>query len=123
MRNLWSAAVACGLAVGAGAQAPVEKAGGRIDLPSSKQITGVVPGAPRQLSSTPVSMAVSPDQRWVVTVNGGYGSFEGGYMQSLAVLDTRTGSVVDYPDARTLGEIGAGAVFGAGVLGGRKNSL
>ncbi len=93
-------AAGAGLAMG---QAPVERAGGVIDLPSSKQINGVVPGGPQRLNSLPVSLAVSPDGRWVVSVNGGYGSYESRYMQSLAVLDTRTGKVVDYPDARTLG--------------------
>ena len=48
-------------------------------------------------------MAVSPDARYVVTVNAGYGTFESNYMQSLAVLDTRTGTVADFPDADTLG--------------------
>ena len=85
-------------------QAPVERVGGSIDLPSSKQILGVVPGGPQSLTSLPVSMAVSPDGRYVVMVNGGYGSAEGGYMQGLAVLDTQTGKVVDYPDERTLVE-------------------
>ena len=47
-------------------------------------------------------MAVSPNQRYVVTVNAGYGTFESGYMQSLAVLDTQTGAVTDFPDDRTL---------------------
>jgi DNA-binding beta-propeller fold protein YncE len=84
-------------------QAPVEKPGGHIDLPSSKQIVGVVPGSPQQLGSTPVAMAVSRDGRYVVTVNGGYGSYESGYDQSLAVLDTTTGKVEDFPDARTFG--------------------
>ena len=88
----------------AGQQAPVERPGGRIDLPSSKQIVGVVPGGPQRLNSLPVSMAVSPDGRWVVTVNGGYGSYESGYRQSLAVMDTRSGAVVDYPNAHTLVE-------------------
>ncbi len=46
-------------------------------------------------------MAVSPDARYVVTVNAGYGTFESGYMQSLAVLDTRTGTLADFPDDRT----------------------
>jgi DNA-binding beta-propeller fold protein YncE len=92
-----------GLTAAAGAQAPVERPDGRIDLPSSKQIVGVVPGSPQQLSSTPVAMAVSPDGRYVVTVNGGYGSFEGKYEQGLAVLDVATGKVTDYPDDRTLG--------------------
>ena len=46
-------------------------------------------------------MAVSPDRRYVVTVNAGYGTFESGYMQSLAVMDTQTGKVMDFPDGRT----------------------
>ncbi|NYF51549.1 bifunctional YncE family protein/alkaline phosphatase family protein [Tunturiibacter gelidoferens] len=48
-----------------------------------------------------MSMAISPDQRFVVTVNAGYGTFESGYKQSLAVLDTQTGVVEDFPDDRT----------------------
>jgi YVTN family beta-propeller protein len=94
-----------GLTIGAGstwAQAPVERPGGRIDLPTSKQIVGVVPGEPQRLGSLPVAMAVSPDGRYVVTVNGGYGSYESGYMQSLSVLDTTTGKLVESPDSRTL---------------------
>jgi YVTN family beta-propeller protein len=82
-------------------QAPVEMPGGRIDLPTSKQIVGVVPGSPQRLGSLAVSIAVSPDGRYVVTVNGGYGSYESDYDQSLAVMDTRTGKLVDFPDART----------------------
>ncbi len=74
----------------------------RQDLPTSKQIVGVVPGAPQRLNSLPMSMGVSPDGRYVVTVNAGYGTFESGYMQSLAVMDTRTGTVADFPDDRTL---------------------
>lgn len=90
------------MARGARAQAPpVEREGGRINLPSSKQILGVVPGDPRQLSSLPVSMAVSPDGHWVVTVNAGFGSAMSNYEQTLAVLDTRTGKVAEFPDART----------------------
>jgi YVTN family beta-propeller protein len=101
-------AAGCGLVVGvvAAQQAPVEKPGGHIDLPSSKQIVGVVPGDPQRLNSLPVAMAVSPDGRYVVTVNGGYGSYESKYDQSLAVMDTQTGKVVDYPDERTLGRSG-----------------
>jgi YVTN family beta-propeller protein len=98
---VWGIASVYGTALG---QAPVERPGGVIELPSSKAIHGVVPGSPQRLNSLPVSMAVSPDGRWVVTVNGGYGSAESGYMQSVAVLDTRTGKVTDYPDARTLVE-------------------
>jgi DNA-binding beta-propeller fold protein YncE len=75
--------------------------GAVVDLPSSKQIVGVVPGSPQRVNSEPVSMAVSPDGRYVVTVNAGYGTFESKYEQSLAVMDTRTGVVTDFPDDRT----------------------
>ena len=46
------------------------------DLPTSKQLIGPIPGHPQRLNSLPMSMAVSPDGRYVVTVNAGYGTFE-----------------------------------------------
>jgi DNA-binding beta-propeller fold protein YncE len=73
-----------------------------IDLPTSKQLLGKIPGHPQRLNSQPISMAVSPDQRYVVTVNAGFGTYESQYEQSLAVLDTLTGTVADFPDSRTL---------------------
>jgi DNA-binding beta-propeller fold protein YncE len=75
------------------------------DLPTSKQLIGEIPGHPQRLNSLPMSMAVSPDSRYVVTVNAGYGTYESKYEQSLAVLDTRTGVVADFPDARTLAQL------------------
>ncbi|MGA2340710.1 MAG: bifunctional YncE family protein/alkaline phosphatase family protein [Terracidiphilus sp.] len=72
-----------------------------IDLPSSKRLIGEVPGNPQRTNSLPISMAVSPDRRYVVTVNAGYGTFESQYDQSFSVLDTTTGSLADFPDART----------------------
>src|SRR5580704_6550338 len=75
--------------------------GQAIDLPTSKQIVRPAPGGPQRLNSLPMSMAVSPDARYVVTVNAGYGTFESNYMQSLAVMDTRTGTVTDFPEAAT----------------------
>jgi DNA-binding beta-propeller fold protein YncE len=76
--------------------------GAAIDLPTGKEIVRPVPGNPQRLNSLPMSMAVSPDGRYVVTVNAGYGTFESGYMQSLAVMDTQTGAVADFPDGRTM---------------------
>jgi len=73
-----------------------------IDLPTSKQLIGEIPGHPRRLNSLPISMAFSPDGRYVVTVNAGYGTYESNYDQSLAVLDTQTGVLEDFPDARTM---------------------
>jgi DNA-binding beta-propeller fold protein YncE len=76
-----------------------------VDLPTSKQLLLPVPGNPRRLNSLPMSLAVSPDGRWVVSLNAGYGTLESGYAQSIAVMDTRSGEVRDFPDAR----VGAGA--------------
>jgi DNA-binding beta-propeller fold protein YncE len=76
-----------------------------IDLPTSKQLIGEIPGHPQRLNSLPISMAVSPDSRYVVTVNAGYGVAESQYEQSLAVFDTQTGSVSDFPDSRTLAQL------------------
>jgi DNA-binding beta-propeller fold protein YncE len=75
--------------------------GTAVDLPSSKQIVSEVPGSPQRVNSEPMSMVVSPDGRYVVSVNAGYGTFESKYEQSLAVMDTQTGKIEDFPDART----------------------
>ncbi|MGD0737720.1 MAG: beta-propeller fold lactonase family protein [Terracidiphilus sp.] len=75
-----------------------------VDLPTSKQLIGEIPGHPQRLNSLPMTMAVSPDGRYVVMVNAGYGTFESQYDQSLAVMDTQTGVLSDFPDKRTLAE-------------------
>jgi YVTN family beta-propeller protein len=72
----------------------------RLNLPSSKSL-GWVPGFPQRTNSLPASMAISPDGRYVVTVNAGYGTAESRYFQSLAVMDTRTGELHDFPEPRT----------------------
>ncbi|SNT42129.1 Lactonase, 7-bladed beta-propeller [Granulicella rosea] len=71
-----------------------------IDLPTGKQLVKTAPGDPRRLNSLPMTMAASPDGRYVVTVNAGYGTVESGYLQSLAVTETSTGKVTDFPDER-----------------------
>src|ERR1700734_1073974 len=72
-----------------------------IDLPSSKELIGEAPGRPQRTNGLPMSMAISPDGRYVVTVNAGYGTYESRYQQSLTVLDAQSGAVADFPDART----------------------
>src|SRR5450631_1120484 len=72
-----------------------------IDLPTSKQLIGEIPGHPQRLNSLPMSIAVSPDARYVITVNAGYGTFESKYEQSIAVLDTQIGALADFPEDRT----------------------
>src|SRR5208337_1172999 len=91
------AAFICLSAAFLGAQTPAPV----INLPSSKQLIGEAPGTPQRVNGLPISMAISPDGRYVVTVNAGYGTFESQYDQSLAVLDTQTGALVDFPDPRT----------------------
>ncbi|MFC5863644.1 beta-propeller fold lactonase family protein [Acidicapsa dinghuensis] len=73
-----------------------------IDLPTSKALIGEIPGHPQRINSLPMSMAVSPDGRYVVTINAGYGTRESNLEQSLSVLDTQTGTLSDFPDDRTL---------------------
>jgi DNA-binding beta-propeller fold protein YncE len=75
--------------------------GQTIDLPTSKQLIGEIPGHPQRLNGLPMTMAVSPDSRYVVTVDAGYGTRESKFEQSLSVLDTQTGAVTDFPDDRT----------------------
>ena len=87
--------------------------GGRIDLQTSKQLLPGIPGDPQRLNSLPVSTAVSPDGRWVVTVNAGYGTYESQYAQSLAVINAETGAVVDSPDERTV--VNAGQTLYSGL--------
>jgi len=84
---------------------PIAISSQTIDLPSSKQLIGEIPGHPQRLNSLPISMAISPDHRYVVTVNAGYGTFESNYQQSLAVLDTKTGTLTDFPDSRTTAKV------------------
>jgi len=71
-----------------------------LDLPTSKQLMVPAPGDPRRVNSLPLSLASSPDGQWVVSLNAGYGTYESKYAQSLAVLNTKTGAVKDFPDAR-----------------------
>ena len=71
-----------------------------IDLPTSKQLMPV-PGSPQRTNSLPMAVASSPDGRYLALLNAGYGTFESQYQQSIAVVDTATGKVADFPDPRT----------------------
>ncbi|HEV2275718.1 MAG TPA: bifunctional YncE family protein/alkaline phosphatase family protein [Acidobacteriaceae bacterium] len=84
-----------------GSQAEPRPGSRTIDLPTGKQLVEPVPGSPVRLNSLPMTIAVSPDGRYLATVNAGYGTFESKYQQSIAVFDTRTGEVTDFPEPRT----------------------
>ncbi len=74
---------------------------GPVNLPSSKQLILPLPGAPQKINSLPMAMAQSPDGRYLAIVNAGYGTAESRYLQSIAVVDTQTGKIADFPDDRT----------------------
>lgn len=78
-----------------------EPVANRVDLPSSKQLLLPVPGEPQKLNSLPMVMAKSPDGHYIAVINAGYGTYDSHYMQSIAVIDTQTGKVADFPDSRT----------------------
>jgi YVTN family beta-propeller protein len=84
-----------------------------VDLPTSKQIVEPVPGSPSQLNSLPMGVAWSPDQRYLAIVNAGFGTPESKYQQSIAILDTQTGKLSDFPDART--EVNASQTMYQGI--------
>jgi DNA-binding beta-propeller fold protein YncE len=95
MKHRIYAAVSLAIAaIYAGAQQP------SIDLPTSKQLMPV-PGTPQRTNSLPMAIAASPDGRYLALLNAGYGTFESKYQQSIAVVDTTTGKVADFPEMRT----------------------
>ena len=69
-------------------------------LSTSKVLIEPVPGAPQKTNSLPTAIAVSPDGRYVAVLNNGYGTEESGFAESIAVLDTQTGRLSDFPDQR-----------------------
>lgn len=73
----------------------------RADLPTGKRLVAPAPGVPAKSNSLPMALAASPDGRYVVQLNAGYGTFESHYQQSLAVYDTQTGKLTDFPEPRT----------------------
>jgi DNA-binding beta-propeller fold protein YncE len=99
--SLSFAAAICLFAAFLSAQTPAPTPTLTIDLPSSEQLIGDAPGHPQRVNGLPVAMAVSPNGRYVVTVNAGFGTYESEYDQSFSVLDTQTGALSDFPEPRT----------------------
>ncbi len=95
-------ALGLGLVMMVEGAACAQQAGARqtIDLPTSKQLMAPAPGSPRRVNSLPISLAVSPDGRWVVSLNAGYGTYESNYGQSLSVMNVASGAVKDVQDDR-----------------------
>lgn len=87
--------VLCVLCISAFSQARRE-----LPLPSSKILLTPAPGAPQRTNSLPLTMAVSPDGKYLVLLNNGFGVAESGGQQSIAVLEIASNRITDFPDAR-----------------------
>src|SRR5262249_14430264 len=70
-----------------------------VSRPTGGQLTSVE-GTPRATNSFPVSIALSPDGRYAVTMNNGFGTSESNFRQSLSVVDLQTNEIKDYPEER-----------------------
>ncbi len=98
MKALWSkfavSAVIfwCPLA-GAFGQGPIR------DLPSSKRL-GPVAGNPQRVNAMPAASAVSPDGSRVAFVHTGYGSNANENRQSITLVETATGKITEYNEAK-----------------------
>jgi DNA-binding beta-propeller fold protein YncE len=71
-----------------------------ISLPNSKKLQEPALGSPQRTNSLPVTMALSPDGKYLALLNAGYGSVESKYQQSIAILETATNQLHDFPDSR-----------------------
>ena len=58
------------------------------------------PGAPQPTNSFPVTMALSPNGRFLALLNNGRGTAESGFQQSIALFDLQSHQLVDNPDPR-----------------------
>jgi DNA-binding beta-propeller fold protein YncE len=71
-----------------------------ISLPTTKLLTTPTPGRIASTNSFPATIAISPDGRYAVLLNNGYGTQETIATQSISVLDLKTNQLSDYPDKR-----------------------
>jgi hypothetical protein len=87
-------------AIPVSAQIAAQKEQEEIPLPTSKTLLEPVLGKPQQTNSLPVTVALSPDGKYLALLNNGFGSAESNYRQSIAVLDLASDHLRDFPDAR-----------------------
>jgi sugar lactone lactonase YvrE len=80
--------------------AQVPAANHTLNLPTSKQLTTPSPGRIASTNGFAGTLVISPDGRYAVLLNDGYGTQETLAHQSIAVLDLKTNQIADYPDPR-----------------------
>jgi DNA-binding beta-propeller fold protein YncE len=72
----------------------------QIALPTSKTLTNPSPGLVGSLNGFAAAMAVSPDKRYAVILNDGYGTQKNRAHQSIAILDMNSNQLADFPEDR-----------------------
>ena len=77
--------------------------GKTVPLPTGKMLLDPLPGAPQKTNSLPMGMALSPDGRYLAMVDAGFGTAESKYFQSISILDTKMGKLLDVPNPHTPG--------------------
>ena len=70
-----------------------------VQLPNGRFLSAV-PGWPEPTNSLPTTAVVSPDRRYVVLLNSGYGTYTSGLRRSIAVFDRESNQLTDFPDDR-----------------------
>jgi DNA-binding beta-propeller fold protein YncE len=71
-----------------------------IPLPTSKSLSGPIPGTLGSLNGFTPSIAVSPDHRYAAFLNDGYGTQRSKAHQSITILDLSTNKLTEFPDDR-----------------------
>jgi len=96
---IFAAVIGAGLAADLSGQDRDDRAAEQ-KLPTSKRLAAAIPGRPRRVNSFPANLVLSPDGKYAVALNGGYGTAESWFKQSLAVLDLASKTIADFPDER-----------------------
>ena len=94
-----AAAFLCGNAPTVSGQDRDDRASSQ-NLPTSKRLAAAIPGRPQRVNSFPANLVLSPDGKYAVALNAGYGTAESEFKQSLAVLDLESQTIADFPDDR-----------------------
>ena len=72
-----------------------------VNLPSSKVLLTPAPGDPQTgIGSLPVAVTLSPDGRYLASLDAGYGRLEFQSQQGIGMLDLATNKIAFYTDAR-----------------------
>ena len=74
-----------------------------VPLPSSKMLSGAMPGALAALDGFTPTIALSPDQHYAALLNDGYGTQRNGAHEGIAILDLEDDQVTNFSEDR-LGE-------------------